>query len=185
MFDNEIYSYADEGYIPHLLFRNVIFSTGLHMIEWTESFVTKQLPRVEPGSRNSMKCLWEAQRCFLLGDFQGVLKHAHKINFDLLFLKMDVKQLYLIAFYELGYYEEARSMTDTFTKYLKHNEEVAKSLRERHLNFIAMYNNLLKLKESGDLNYSYELKEEIISTKNIVKKLWLLEKIEELEKMQA
>jgi hypothetical protein len=182
MFDKKIYSFTEDGYIPHLQFRNVIFSTSLPQIEWTGSFVTGHLPFVEPGSRDSMRYLWEAQKCFLLGDFSGVLKHTHKINFDLLFLKMDVKQFYLIAYYELGYFEEARSMTDTFAKYLKQNDEIAIILREKHLNFIVMYKKLLKLKEKGEMDNANELKNEIASSKNIIKKWWLIEKIEELEK---
>ena len=127
-----------------------------------------------------MKYLWEVHKCFLLKDYRGVLKHTHKIDINLLFLKLDVKLFYLIAYYELGYFEEARSMTDTFYKYLKQNNDIAEIIVEKHLNYIKIFKKLLKMKETGDISGSKELEKEINSAKYIIKRLWLLEKIEEL-----
>jgi hypothetical protein len=181
MFDNEIYTFTEGGYIHHVLFRNVLFSTSLSTIEWTDAFVGKHLPKVVPGSRDSLKYLWEAHRCYLTGDFEGILKHTHKIDFNPPGLQIDVKLLYLIAYYELGYFEEARSMTDTFGKYLKYSADAAQILKEKHLNYIDIYKKLLKMKETGNTSYTEELRKEINGRKNIVKRSWLIEKADELK----
>jgi len=180
MFDKDILSFSEEEHTPLMLFRNVIFMTLLPFIEWTDAFVFKHLPKLAPQSRNSMKYLWEVHKCFLLKDYRGVLKHTHKIDINLLFLKLDVKLFYLIAYYELGYFEEARSMTDTFYKYLKQNNDIAEIIVEKHLNYIKIFKKLLKMKETGDISGSKELEKKINSAKYIIKRLWLLEKIEEL-----
>ena len=62
-------------------------------------------------------------------------KYINKIDFNIYFLKMDVKQMYLAAYYELGYFEEARSMIETFGKYISQNTEVANKYKEGYQNY--------------------------------------------------
>jgi len=180
MYEKKILSFTDKEHIPLPFFKNVIITAGLNMIEWTDDFVATNLPQVEPGNRQSIKNLWEARKCLLLKDYTGVIQHTHRIDFNFYLLKIEIRKLYLMAYYELGYFEEARSMAETYYKYLTQNPEVAEKLKEGNLNFVSIYKKLLKMKESKLTEKLHEVKKEIEASKHIIKRGWLLEKANEL-----
>lgn len=182
IFDNNILFNTKEEYIPLQLFKNIISRSRKDLIDWTDKFVSDNLLKLEPDARNAMKNFWSAQKCILKSSYSEALNYIHKIDLNNYMLKMEIKLLYLIVYYELGHLEEARAMIDTFTKYLKQNAEVSKKFRDGTLSFLAIYVKLLKMKESRHTEKMEEVLEELKISKLITKRDWLQEKAAELER---
>lgn len=51
-------------------------------------------------------------------DFENVLKSALKIDLNTAFYKLEVRSSMLISYFELGYFEEALSLMETFKNIL-------------------------------------------------------------------
>lgn len=182
IFDNNILFNTKEEYIPLQLFKNIISRSRKDLIDWTDKFVSDNLLKLEPDARNAMKNFWSAQKCILKSSYSEALNYIHKIDLNNYMLKMEIKLLYLIVYYELGHLEEARAMIDTFTKYLKQNAEVSKKFRDGTLSFLAIYVKLLKMKESRHTEKMEEVLGELKISKLITKRDWLQEKAAELER---
>jgi hypothetical protein len=182
MFEKDIFTHSKNDFISGVIFRNIILKAESATIDWTEKFVKKYLEKLPPELRETMKYFWEAKKGYLKQDFEKVIEAAIKIRYDVYGLKMDVKQMYLVSYYELGFYEEARSMMDSLIKYLNLNNEVVNIYREGHMNYISIYRKLLKLKEVPDIEAAGELRKEILEIKTLANREWLLEKTQELGK---
>lgn len=180
VFGKNILFTSKDDYITLSLFKNIIVRANKESIHWTDEFVNDNINRLEPSSRKAMKSFWLAQKALLQKKFKESMSLIHKIDINTPVLKTDIKHLYLANYYESRYFEEARSVLETFSKYLRNNPEVSRKAAEGNLNFLAIYKKLLQAVESGTNNNNEDIIKEIHKDKLIVKRDWLLEKANEL-----
>ncbi len=161
-------------------FKNIfIAAINLKKAEWAGNFADKYLEKLQPEFRDNMHYYSRALLGFVRGDFQKSLGDLSKVKHESLALKMDVKSWALKIYYELGYYEPAFSLMDSYKHFLSKNRSLSGHFRERNLNFLKYTGDLIKFKtgmKKPDLTY---IEHYVRKTVNIVHKDWLIQKINE------
>ena len=84
------------------------------------------------------------------GDFNKALKLISKVNFPLAILKVQVRLMEVQLNFQLGYYEETRSLIESFRKTFIKEAVISDSLKESILSFLKSTINLINLKQESD-----------------------------------
>lgn len=144
---------------------------------WAEKFIFDFEPKINDDDRHDIFELALAQLNFEKRNFEETLKHLNKVKTDQIFFKVDVRILNLMSLYELGHYENAVSLIDSFRKLLSGNSALTEQYRQKNLNFINSVNALIRLKNSFDENSFIALSDKIKNFELVANKNWLFEKI--------
>lgn len=164
-------------------FRNIVGSAfDVNEIDWLESFVNKYHTELEINYIDNMKNYSYTYIYLGRKEYEKALESLIKVKYDVFIFKLDVKHLMLIIYYELGYYEQAYSLIDTFKHYISNTKDLLEFTKTRHSNFIKSFNILLRLKSSGNKKDLKQIEKSIYNEDNIPSKNWLLEKVKELER---
>lgn len=166
-------------------FRN-IYLTAMRAgkFEWAEKFINKYKNELHEENKKNIVELALAQLNFEKGGYGKTLEHLHKIKTDQIFFKIDVKVLNLMAFYELGHYESALSLIESFKRMLTSNTSLTKQYSQKNIAFANSVSSLIKTKSSYDEISAQMLKEKILNTEVIGNKGWLVKKIDGMIKSQ-
>ena len=111
--------------------------------------------------------------------FELALKYLSLVKYDTFVFKFDVRTLMLKIYLELGYYEQTRSLIDSFRHFILENTSITEYIKMVHLNFIKFVNEIMRLKESKKEFDPGRLINEI-TLSQARNKEWLIEKIYEL-----
>ena len=120
-------------------------------------------------------------------DYESILAHLLKVNCDRLHFKFDVRNLTLIAYYELGLYGCAYDSIRAYDKFLEENPQVqvSKMYKTVNKNFLFFYKAFLKMKGGFTRNNNQDIEiiiDKLRNTKLVHFKNWLMEKASELHK---
>src|SRR4030095_1251807 len=189
LFDTYKHEIAHDLYSPDisqmtvLKFRNICL-TAIRVVkyDWAEKFINDFKNKLQKQDRKNTVELAYAQLNFARGNFSSSLEHLNKIKTTQTYLKVDVKNLNLMALYELKHYESAISLIESFKKMLTSNPALTKQYSIKNLNFINSVNSLIKLKMENNSGEAEELLERIENYDMLSNKKWLSEKISELKK---
>jgi len=182
MLNKGLYSYSPGGEFIIRIFRNIIH-TAVMVKEygWLENFLIEYLPRISIDSRESMGNLGNALLHFEKGEFKESLGLLNKIDYELFHFKIDIKNLQLRLYYELGYIEELISAIDTYKHFISNNRFISERYKTLCSGFI---NNLNMVIRAGQNKYSRTdvdlLKKEIAGSGNKLYMDWLLRKVNDL-----
>lgn len=83
-------------------------------------------------------------------DLNKALKLISKVSFPLAILKVQVRLMEVQLNFQLGYYEETRSLIDSFRKTFIKEAVISDSLKESILSFLKSTINLINLKQESD-----------------------------------
>lgn len=162
-------------------FKNILLSAiSLNKLNWAEKFTNEYIEKVQPEFRESMLFYSIALLHFEKKEFQKSLENLAKVKYEYFTLKMDVKSWMLKIYYELGYYEPAFSLMDSFKHFLLNNKSLSEHFKERNLNFLKCAGDLIKLKSGFNKSDIAEIENDLKIKSNIVHKDWLLQKIGQL-----
>lgn len=162
-------------------FRNIyLTAVRAGKFEWAEKFINDYKNELHEENKINIVELALAQLNFEKGEFGKTLQHLHKIKTDQIFFKVDVKVLNLMAFYELGHYESAISLIESFKRMLTNNTSLTEQYSQKNIAFANSVNSLIKVKSSYDEISAQMLKEKIMNTEVIGNKGWLIKKIDEM-----
>ncbi len=181
MIERGIYSWAEDVYMTVIMFRSILSMCSLLKdIEWMEYFINKYTDKLEPSQRQNMFHYSHAKLSFAKKDYISALEKISKVNFNLFTFKFDVKTMMLQIYYELGYYEEAVAMMDSFKHFLNNNKNVSVSFKEWNVNFLNFYSILLNHKLGKKKTDIDLIKKKIEETPNSASPVWLKKKANEL-----
>lgn len=176
-----LYSWDDNVYMTVIMFRSILTMCSLlKEIDWMEYFINNYIDKIEPAQRQNMFYFAKAKLSFARKDYSSSLENITKVNFNLFTFKFDVKTLMLQIYYELGYYEEAAAMMDSFKHFLSNNKNVSQVFREWNVNFLNFYGELINHKSGRKKTDIDLLKKKIESTPNSASPVWLKNKAHEL-----
>jgi hypothetical protein len=181
MLDSGTYSFGTDEMTAQRFKNILIAAVNLNEIEWAEKFVNQYAEKVQIEYRESMWFYSRALISFRRKDFLQSLSDINKVKNDYFVLKMDIKSWTLKNYFELGYIEQSISYIDSYRHFLSKNNSLSEYFKERHLNFLKLTSDLLKLKSAPDFNILQRINKEFTNTNNIVHKDWIEEKIKELE----
>jgi hypothetical protein len=186
MFEYNAYSASEEEYLSVMLYRNVMsLSISLKEFDWFENFIKDFTPKLKPEFRENMESLAQANLFFETGKFEEALKRIGTIPYDLYLYKIDIKNLMLRIYYELGLFESAFSMINAFRNFLSSTDEISEPFKNQHTNFLTFYNKLLKMKADEKFSESGFLEKEIMEKNPVAAKDWLIQKAQELKKKSS
>ena len=150
-------------------------------IQWAKDFLEDNINRLDDNSKMDIYFYYKAKILSCEKKFAESNEQLLAINKDNILFKADSKVLRMINYYELSYYEAAYSQVDAFRQFLNRNDSISTGRKEKSLNFLKFYLNLLRKKSGTDVNLSFTKKE--LQECNVIRnKDWLLNKANELNK---
>lgn len=178
MLNKKLYSFTKDGSFVLKIFRNIlILSAYLGEIKWLESFLKKYSAKLPAGAKDSMHNLSKAIVAFEKKEFEKSLGLLSKIDYEMFYFKIDLKNLQLKLFYELGYFEQALSLIDTYRHFLKNDRVLSERSREKIKKFLELAKTLVSAKMKNDKFKFHKLRKSLDSFNDVFNKKWLYEKV--------
>jgi homoserine dehydrogenase len=116
-------------------------------------------------------------------DYSKAIEEASKVKADDLSYKHQLKSLYLKIYFDMNNYESFYSHVDTYKHFIKFDKHVTQANKEVLSNYINFTKKLFDIKNNPeDKDFDFiKLKKEIIDSKSMINKSWLLRKIDEIK----
>jgi hypothetical protein len=171
------------GTISHFRFMNaVITALKLNEIKWVEGFIKNYNKFLQEDFREETINLTTSMLKFSAGEYEQALEEMLKINFDDCHHKMHLRNLTLQIYYELNYFESALSIIDSYKHFLAREKSISDLYKDYNSNFVAYFNELLKIKMGIGSLKADELFYEVKKSKEFANKNWILSKLTEMMK---
>lgn len=169
------------GYIEPYFFTNIIRnSSGINEFKWSEDFIEKYRSRLNPDHAEEITNYSRAMLDFSRENFELSLMHLSKINIERSNMKVEIKNLIVMIYYELNYNEELISFIDTYKHFLQRDKLLTDHSKKLYSLFLKFVSDMIKIKFSGNNDSAFLLKKEIENTEYFILKDWLLKKTSEL-----
>lgn len=174
-------NYSVNNPISTVLYKNVVF-TALQLNEtgFAENFAEKYKKFLTPELFEPNYYYVKAHIAFKKQELENVAKNLSKIRKMDEMLKIDVKSLTLILYYETNAHEQFWSNVDSYKHFLKVNAKLPESRKSLYYNFINFAGKLKSLKEKKNTEKLIKLKQDISICDNVINKNWLIEKASQL-----
>ncbi|MBK8551996.1 MAG: hypothetical protein IPL53_13395 [Ignavibacteria bacterium] len=142
-------------YINEDLYRNILLlSLRLKKYDWAFDFISHYSKFLHPGKHKNIVNLAYAEYYYNLGsdnnsvtDLNKAFNYLKEIKEESLILKYDIKILYLMLYYDLGYIENLLSQLNNYRQFLCRNLLVTDKRKERLNKFLNILERLTFLKE--------------------------------------
>lgn len=172
-----------QGSISNFAFMNaIITSLKLDDVLWAEEFIREFQDFLQPEGKADTVNLSKAMIFFNKKEFEKSLGELMKINFEDSHHKLHLRILNLQNFYELNYSEEADSMVDSYRHFLTRDKTLTPVYKTYHLNFVKNYGLLLNIRLKENYPEAGFLKQRV-EKENFPNKEWIIEKLNELQKV--
>jgi len=148
--------------------------------EFIEEFTDKYVRHLPKASRDNMKKFAMAHLYFARNEFEKSLEQMLTIRYDLFGVKFYLKNLQMMICYELNDYNSYLLILDSYRHFLNNNRTVTVDWKKTQIVLLRFLTRLFNLKENYDEFEMKKLRQDI-SSSIVLKKQWLLRKIEELE----
>ncbi len=170
-----------EGRMESLEFRNIVV-VGLRMgeYEWTENFINNYIKLLPTEIRENTRSFNLSQLYFYQKKYSNVIRILQEVEYNDYITNLNAKTTLLMTYYEVGEIDPLFNLLESFRVYLNRNKEIPSARKINYKNLIKFTKRLISLPPS-DTKLLTVIKEEVVSTKNIPSRDWLLEKIAELE----
>jgi hypothetical protein len=123
MLGEGIYTYSPNDFMNVVFYMGVIYRcVMLEEIEWLEKFIQQYSDKIDPVYRENMSLYSRAFLCFVKKDFEKTLEYFSRINSAAFEIKLDIKNISLMCYYELNAVEQALSLIDTYEHFLLKNK---------------------------------------------------------------
>jgi hypothetical protein len=164
-------------------YRNILYiAIEVKEFKWIREFIKDYLPEVKADNKDSLENISLGILSFEISDFGKALEYITKVKYDHEIFKIDVKNILMKTYYELGYFETALSMIDT-TKHLLTSEiNISDGVKKLHYTFIKYYTELLNIRLNYDDFRLHKLIRELQEDESVLSREWLLEKATEVER---
>lgn len=178
--EKNFYKFSETSPVTFMKFRNTYLTAlRLHEFDWFEKFINDFKDDIIESDRNIVLNIAYAYYNFEKGDFENILNLLADLNPPQLFLKMDVRNLTLMAHYELNYIDSVLSQIDSYKHFLSGNNSLFESMRESNFRFLNSLNSLILMKEKGQKENLMELRDKLIPYVGERRIVWLIDKISE------
>lgn len=173
----------EDGFINTGYFRSIVqVGCAVNELDWTEEFVNKYEQFLDQELKESNVILSKSEIAFEKKQYESVLQMTVKAKFENAVYASQVKMLQLQCYFELeGYEDTFYNLVKSFTAFLQRSKVFSDQYVKPVLNFIRFTNKLFNSKNSIEKNRD-SLELELNDLSNIVKKKWLIEKLNEQKK---
>ncbi|MGI0017013.1 MAG: hypothetical protein ACREBU_26620, partial [Nitrososphaera sp.] len=179
-------------YLHHKLYilRDIYFSSVLFLsmfdnylsvrgINEVSKFLDENLNSINPAHRKNMASLCNAIIEYEKGNYSRALVQASTIKTNTILFKSRLRPLLLKIKYEFDDFDDAKDAASNYSKYIMNNKTISDTAREKAMDFIGNYNELLKIKFMEADGYLIDrLKKKIEKIVNLRERLWFSERID-------
>jgi hypothetical protein len=163
-------------------YRNIVIAAlRVEEFSWAENFIFEYAKYVNEKYRDNAVEFSLARLEFYKKNFKQVLTHLNNVNYEDVWYNINAKTIYLHAYYELDEFDALESLLQAFKMYIRREKSLSADRKVHYLNLIKFTSALMKL-NAKEQPKVLKLKEEILATKGVVSKPWLLEKVEDMIK---
>jgi hypothetical protein len=182
MIERGLYISDEREFINFSEYRTILLnSLRLKELEWAEKFIEQFKDYHDPVLKENMHIYSRALLCFEKKDFESSLNLISKLKVQDMIIKMDADITLLLIYYEKDYIDNALSLIDSFRHYMLENKILSKDVIINHIDFLRFYRFLLMNKNNFNNSPEFErIRSEIQNHDNLRRKIWLVEKMEEL-----
>lgn len=180
----DLYSGTEGGYMVDLIYSNIVLvGTKLKEFDWTERFINDYKDKLAPESSDVTYNFNMSRFYFFKGEFECALQTLNKLKrVNYVQYKMNIKNLTMMIYYELSYYDMAHGVIDSYRHFLASDKSLSEFRKVRYLNFINYFNRLIRLKEKPNAKELENFRFDLNQCTNVIEKEWMMEKIGELKK---
>jgi hypothetical protein len=165
-------------------FRNiVVVALRVNEIEWATHFIEQYAGYLQPKFRHNAVQFSLARVEMYRKNYKKVLDHLIVITFEDVWYNLGVKTMQLAAYYELEEFDALESLLNAFKMFINREKSLTKDRKSTYLLLIKFTQKLMRIMP-GETQKIQRLKQEIMETKGVVSKAWLLEKISEFEQVK-
>jgi hypothetical protein len=120
-----------------------------------------------------------ARYAFAAGKYDKVLELLGTVDYDDVFYQLDAKTTLMKTYYELGEYQPLQSLKESFRILLSRKKLISDTQRDVYGNFVRYTLKLFRV-DVKDKKKMDTLRKEILATKQMADKGWVMEKLEEM-----
>lgn len=174
-----IYRSTVNDYLSVDLFRNALkVALRLKKYKWSVSFIKKYVKEINPEWRKNIFFYSLAEYYFARKMFKSALKYFHKIKYEEFLYKVDMKNLMLMANFELKHYETALTIIDSFYHFLSNDKALSKEQKKLYKNFVKTVHLLILYVTSSGKTSLDDI--EMFLKNEIPFRSWIKEKLDEI-----
>ncbi|MBS1518226.1 MAG: hypothetical protein JSS91_09080 [Bacteroidetes bacterium] len=189
----ELFFDDKSNFIDESLFRNIlILSLRLQKFDWTDVYISKYSQYLHPIKKMNIVNLSYAEYFYHKGTIKkskdylnAAFEYLSKIREDSFIIKYDIKILYLMLYYDLGYIENLLCLLKNFRQFLWRNKLVPKERKIKLNKFLNILEKMVYLNEGDPHIDATNLYLEIIYFQNFNYQGWLLNKIQKFTNKKA
>jgi hypothetical protein len=171
------------SYLPEVLFRNILrFALDSKKYKWAEKFVKVYSNKLPPSGIEDLKSYGYARLYIAKSNYAQALSYLYRTNYSSFNIKLEVKNMTLLAHYELGNHDMLKTEMNSYRNFIKNSKVLSKENKARYKNYIFYLDKYVKFINNRNKSYISSLKQKLQSESNIVYKEWLLEKCNELDR---
>lgn len=184
MISKELYISEGRGYINFSEYRSILlYALKLKEYEWAEDYINKHKTYHNPETQKNIANYSFAYLNFEKSNYDEALNYLSKVKQDNIIIKLDSEVIYMILYFEKGYFDSALSLAETTIHSLSANKILSKDVLLNQLKFIKYFKALIKTDKVKNDKSSIEfLYNKISSEPQFRRKDWLLSKLELLFK---
>ncbi|HWA07310.1 MAG TPA: hypothetical protein VG961_12235 [Ignavibacteria bacterium] len=183
MLVDKYYQTEASKYMPVDLYRNIIIqAVKMKELRWLEDFIEEYGRQIHPDRKNDIINYSYAYLRFEQGNYKEALGWLSKIRMEEFTYHLDIRSLYIMTYYELGDLETAYSAANAFSKYLKNNSMVSDEKRTGCENLCKYVIKLINYHNTNSKTDLSSLAVRLNKSKNLNSKLWLLSKVQNLDR---
>ncbi len=190
MLENDVLINED-GYLSGNTYRNIAaIALRFNQFDWANNFIENYKDKMRHEEKENSYYLTLGAYYSKLGgrdekgkkNFYQSLRHLTKVKTEDYSFMSRLKNMQIYNYYNLEDYESVSSVIDSYRHYLKFTKQIPRDNLERALNFLRSMGKLIKIIHGSQKYTLIKLKDEINSYKTMDYKLWMLNRIVELEK---
>jgi len=162
-------------------YKNIV-SLGLRLKEFDfiESFIETQNKYLPIDFQSNALIYNKANLHFHKKDYQQVIELLREVKYQGLYYELDGRWLLLKTYFELDEWEAMFSLLESFRLYLIRNKMLSKRNQRQYLNLVKFSKKLIRLSFSDETAIQ-KLRTQIVESKEVAERKWLLEKTGEFE----
>ncbi|MBK8552581.1 MAG: hypothetical protein IPL53_16540 [Ignavibacteria bacterium] len=172
---NQYYKASLSSYMPVELYRTV-FLHGLKLKKytWTFEFIKKYRSKLHPDKRDTIYNYSCSEYYFRRGRYTEAMKSFKKIKLDHFMLKVDMRNLMLRTYFELGLYDNALSLIDSYKHFLSNDTTLSSNEKRINKNFVNVIYKMIIYRTTGKLSGKFKIQNDL--KREFPFKEWVMEK---------
>jgi hypothetical protein len=184
MLSKGVYKTVDSPYMSAFDFRNIVGAGAQQKdFDWTENFISEYKDKLEPVQKDNLVNYSKALLSYYKNDYETSLTLLSSVKDTNIVFKIDIRTLLIRIYYDLNAYEEFLSLAEAFKQTMNKSSILDKERKLHIINFIKYTVQLFKIKLDKDKEKLFIIKNMILSNNKISIKFWLMDKINELERI--